>query len=251
MTVYFIGAGPGDPELITVKGQRLIRSCPVILYAGSLVPEAVLAGNSAEKVVNTAELNLGEIIALLRQAHQRGQDVARVHSGDPSLYGAIGEQIRELRALDIPFEIIPGVTATAACAALLESELTLPGVAQTVILTRYGTTSPMPEGEQLHDLARHRATIAIHLGVRHLPAIVGELLPHYGADCPIAVIHRASWPDQDWVLGTLADIEEKVAAKDFRRTALILVGRVLDTSAFAESALYDAAHRHPYRPGRD
>ena len=146
MTVYFIGAGPGDPELITVKGQRLIRSCPVILYAGSLVPEAVLAGNSAEKVVNTAELNLGEIIALLRQAHQRGQDVARVHSGDPSLYGAIGEQIRELRALDIPFEIIPGVTATAACAALLESELTLPGVAQTVILTRYGTTSPMPEG---------------------------------------------------------------------------------------------------------
>ena len=146
MTVYFIGAGPGDPELITVKGQRLIRSCPVILYAGSLVPEAVLAGNSAEKVVNTAELNLGEIIALLRQAHERGQDVARVHSGDPSLYGAIGEQIRELRALDIPFEIIPGVTATAACAALLESELTLPGVAQTVILTRYGTTSPMPEG---------------------------------------------------------------------------------------------------------
>jgi len=251
MTVYFIGAGPGDSELITVKGQRLIRSCPVILYAGSLVPEAVLAGNSAEKVVNTAELNLGEIIALLLQAHECGQDVARVHSGDPSLYGAIGEQIRELRALDIPFEIIPGVTATAACAALLESELTLPGIAQTVILTRYGTTSPMPAGEQLHDLARHRATMAIHLGVSHLPAIVGELLPHYGADCPIAVIHRASWPDQDWVLGTLADIEAKVAAKEFRRTALILVGRVLDPGAFAESALYDATHRHLYRPGND
>lgn len=248
MTVYFIGAGPGDPELITVKGQRLIRSCPVILYAGSLVPEAVLQGHSAEQVVNTAELNLGEIIELLRQAHERGQDVARVHSGDPSLYGAIGEQIRELRALGIPFEIIPGVTATAACAALLESELTLPGIAQTLILTRYGTTSPMPEGEQLHDLARHRATMAIHLGVRHLPAIVTELLPHYGADCPIAVIHRASWPDQDWVLGTLADIEAKVTAKDFRRTALILVGRVLDPGAFTESALYDAAHRHLYRP---
>ncbi|XLX40394.1 precorrin-4 C(11)-methyltransferase [Ectopseudomonas mendocina] len=251
MTVYFIGAGPGDPELITVKGQRLIHSCPVILYAGSLVPEAVLKGHSAEQVVNTAELNLGEIVSLLREAHERGQDVARVHSGDPSLYGAIGEQIRELRALGIPFEIIPGVTATAACAALLESELTLPGIAQTVILTRYGTTSPMPEGEQLQDLARHRATMAIHLGVRHLPAIVSELLPHYGADCPIAVIHRASWPDQDRVLGTLADIEEKVAAKGFRRTALILVGRVLDPGAFAESALYDATHSHLYRPGND
>lgn len=251
MTVYFIGAGPGDPELITLKGQRLIRSCPVILYAGSLVPEAVLKGHSAEQVVNTAELNLGEIVSLLREAHERGQDVARVHSGDPSLYGAIGEQIRELRALGIPFEIIPGVTATAACAALLESELTLPGIAQTVILTRYGTTSPMPEGEQLQDLARHRATMAIHLGVRHLPAIVSELLPHYGAGCPIAVIHRASWPDQDRVLGTLADIEEKVAAKGFRRTALILVGRVLDPGAFAESALYDATHSHLYRPGND
>jgi len=251
MTVYFIGAGPGDPELITVKGQRLIHSCPVILYAGSLVPEAVLQGHSAEQVVNTAELHLGEIITLLRQAHERGLDVARVHSGDPSLYGAIGEQIRELRTLGIPFEIIPGVTATAACAALLESELTLPGIAQTVILTRYGTTSPMPEGEQLHDLARHRATLAIHLGVRHLPAIVEELLPHYGADCPIAVIHRASWPDQDWVLGTLADIETKVATKGFRRTALILVGRVLDPGVFAESALYDSAHRHLYRPGND
>lgn len=251
MTVYFIGAGPGDPELITVKGQRLIHNCPVILYAGSLVPEAVLQGHRAEQVVNTAELNLGEIITLLQETHKRGLDVARVHSGDPSLYGAIGEQIRELRALDIPFEIIPGVTATAACAALLESELTLPGIAQTVILTRYGSTSPMPEGEQLHDLARHRATLAIHLGVRHLPAIVDELLPHYGADCPIAVIHRASWPDQDWVLGTLADIEERVATRDFRRTALILVGRVLDPGTFAESALYDAAHRHLYRPGRN
>src|SRR5574343_1526172 len=251
MTVYFIGAGPGNPELITVKGQRLIHNCPVILYAGSLVPEAVLQGHSAKQVVNTAELHLGEIIELLRQAHARGQDVARVHSGDPSLYGAIGEQIRELRALGIPFEIIPGVTATAACAALLESELTLPGIAQTVILTRYGTTSPMPEGEQLHDLAQHRATLAIHLGVRHLPAIVDKLLPHYGADCPIAVIHRASWPDQDWVLGTLADIEEKVAVKGFRRTALILVGQVLDPAAFAESALYDATHSHLYRLDND
>ncbi|HWV10150.1 MAG TPA: precorrin-4 C(11)-methyltransferase [Pseudomonas sp.] len=247
MTVYFIGAGPGDPELITVKGQRLVRTCPVILYAGSLVPEAVLDGHQAEQVINTAELHLEEIITLIRQAHERGQDVARLHSGDPSLYGAIGEQIRHLRALDIPFQIIPGVTATAACAALLESELTLPDVSQTLILTRYGSKSALPPGEQLPDLARHGATMAIHLGVAHLGKIVAELLPHYGADCPIAVIHRASWPDQDWVLGTLADIEAQVSAKGFRRTALILVGRVLHAEDFADSALYNAGHRHLYR----
>ncbi|MDP3814125.1 precorrin-4 C(11)-methyltransferase [Pseudomonas sp.] len=247
MTVYFIGAGPGDPELITVKGQRLLRSCPVILYAGSLVPEAVLEGHSAEQVVNTAELHLHEIITLIRQAHGKGQDVARVHSGDPSLYGAIGEQIRHLRALDIPFQIIPGVTATAACAALLESELTLPDVSQTLILTRYASKSQMPAGEQLHDLARHGATMAIHLGVVHLSKIVAELLPHYGADCPIAVVHRASWPDQDWVSGTLADIEELVSAKGFRRTALIIVGRVLNAEHFADSALYRAEHQHLFR----
>lgn len=251
MTVYFIGAGPGDPELITVKGQRLIRCCPVILYAGSLVPEAVLQGHSAERVVNTAELNLLQIVALLQAAHEQGQDVARVHSGDPSLYGAIGEQIRHLRALGIPFEIVPGVTATAACAALLESELTLPQVSQTVILTRYASKSPMPEGEQLGDLARHGATMAIHLGVGQLPGIVDELLPHYGADCPIAVVHRATWPDQDWVSGTLADIVAKAEAKDFRRTALILVGRVLGAEAFADSALYNAGHRHLFRRAGD
>ncbi|UUY07962.1 precorrin-4 C(11)-methyltransferase [Pseudomonas sp. J452] len=247
MTVYFIGAGPGDPELITVKGQRLIRNCPVLLYAGSLVPPAVLEGHCAEQVVNTAELHLGEIVRLLAEAHARGQDVARVHSGDPSLYGAIGEQIRELRALDIPFEIVPGVTATAACAALLEVELTLPDVAQTVILTRYGHNSPMPAGEALGALASHGTTMAIHLGVQHLAAIVAELLPHYGADCPIAVVHRASWPDQEWVRGTLADIEDKVRAKGFRRTALILVGRVLGAEDFAASALYHADTQHLFR----
>lgn len=248
MTVYFIGAGPGDPELITVKGQRLIRSCPVIIYAGSLVPLAVLEGHSASQVVNSAQLHLEQIIALMKSAHAQGQDVARVHSGDPSLYGAIGEQIRCLRELQIPFEIIPGVTATAACAALLEAELTLPDIAQTVILTRYADTSPMPAGEALNDLARHGTTMAIHLGVKNIERIVQELLPHYGADCPIAVVHRASWPDQDWVRGTLADIEEKVMAKGFRRTALIVVGRVLAADSFAESALYRAGHAHLYRP---
>ena len=249
MTVYFIGAGPGDPELITIKGQRLIRQCPVIIYAGSLVPPAVLEGHNARTVLNSAELHLEQIVEAMRQAHAEGLDVARVHSGDPSLYGAIGEQIRHLRALGIDYQIIPGVTATAASAALLGCELTLPDVAQTVILTRYGDSSPMPPGEQLADLARHGSTLAIHLGVKHLARIVDELLPHYGGDCPIAVVHRATWPDQDWARGSLADIVERVAAKGFRRTALILVGQVLGDAPFAESALYRAGHAHLYRPG--
>lgn len=248
MTVYFIGAGPGDPELITVKGQRLIRSCPVIIYAGSLVPAAVLEGHQAEQVINSAPLHLEQIIELMQSADAQGQDVARVHSGDPSLYGAIGEQIRCLRARGIAFEIIPGVTATAACAALLEAELTLPDISQTVILTRYAEKTVMPAGEELASLARHQATMAIHLGVKNLASIVDELTPHYGSDCPIAVIHRASWPDQDAATGTLADIVEKVQAKGFRRTALILVGRVLANDSFSESSLYRAGHAHLYRP---
>lgn len=241
MTVYFIGAGPGDPELITVKGQRLVRTCPVILYAGSLVPAAVLDGHRAEQVVNTAELDLDAIVGLLATAHAKGQDVARVHSGDPSLYGAIGEQIRRLKALGIPYEIVPGVTATAACAATLGVELTLPGVAQTVILTRFAGKTTMPEGEALGALAAHRATLAIHLGVRHLARIVDEVLPHYGADCPVAVIYRASWPDEERVTGTLADIVGKVHGTQIERTALILIGRVLDAEGFADSTLYASA----------
>ncbi|MBR8318853.1 MULTISPECIES: precorrin-4 C(11)-methyltransferase [Burkholderia cepacia complex] len=241
MTVYFIGAGPGDPELITVKGQRLVRTCPVILYAGSLVPAAVLDGHRAEQVVNTAELDLDAIVALLAAAHAKGRDVARVHSGDPSLYGAIGEQIRRLKALGIPYEIVPGVTATAACAATLGVELTLPGVAQTVILTRFAGKTTMPEGEALGALAAHRATLAIHLGVRHLARIVDEVLPHYGADCPVAVIYRASWPDEERVTGTLADIVGKVQDTQIERTALILIGRVLDAEGFADSTLYASA----------
>jgi precorrin-4/cobalt-precorrin-4 C11-methyltransferase len=238
MTVFFIGAGPGDPELITVKGQRLVRTCPVILYAGSLVPPAVLAGNVAEHVVNTADLDLDGIVALLVDAHRKGQDVARVHSGDPSLYGAIGEQIRRIRPLGIPYEIVPGVTATAACAAALGCELTLPDISQTVILTRYASKTTMPEGERLGDLARHRSTMAIHLGVRHLSRIVDEILPHYGADCPIAVIYRATWPDEERVTGTLANIVGKVQQTDIERTALILVGYVLTAEEFADSSLY-------------
>ncbi|WP_321955911.1 precorrin-4 C(11)-methyltransferase [Paraburkholderia bannensis] len=243
MTVFFIGAGPGDPELITVKGQRLVRTCPVILYAGSLVPPAVLEGHRAQQVVDTAPLTLDEIVALLASAHEQGHDVARVHSGDPSLYGAIGEQIRRLREIGIPYEVVPGVTATAACAAALGNELTLPGISQTLILTRYATKTSMPEGEALSDLARHRATMAIHLGVRHIARIVEELRPHYGDDCPVAVIYRASWPDEERVTGTLADIAAKVQATDIERTALILVGRVLGADGFADSTLYGVGKR--------
>ena len=208
---------------------------------GSLVPAAVLDGHRAEQVVNTAELDLDAIVALLADAHAKGQDVARVHSGDPSLYGAIGEQIRRLKALGIPYEIVPGVTATAACAATLGVELTLPGVAQTVILTRFAGKTTMPEGEALGALAAHRATLAIHLGVRHLARIVDEVLPHYGADCPVAVIYRASWPDEERVTGTLADIVGKVQGTQIERTALILIGRVLDAEGFADSTLYASA----------
>ncbi|MDR5783662.1 precorrin-4 C(11)-methyltransferase [Caballeronia sp. LZ065] len=238
MTVYFIGAGPGDPELITVKGQRLVRTCPVLLYAGSLVPKEVLAGHRAEKCVDTAELDLDTIVALLHDAHVAGQDVARLHSGDPSLYGAIGEQMRRLDALGIPYDIVPGVTATAASAAALRRELTLPGISQTVILTRYATRTAMPPGEALADLARHRATLAIHLGVRHIERIVADLVPHYGADCPVAVVFRASWPDETRIEGTLADIAEKVRAAGVERTAMVLVGRVLSADGFTDSTLY-------------
>ncbi|HAL69110.1 MAG TPA: precorrin-4 C(11)-methyltransferase, partial [Pseudomonas sp.] len=209
MTVYFIGAGPGDPELITVKGQRLIRTCPVIIYAGSLVPLAVLEGHCADTLINSAELHLEQIIDAIECAHAQGKDVARVHSGDPSLYGAIGEQIRHLQRLGIDYQIVPGVTAVAASAALLGCELTLPDVAQSVILTRFADSSPMPAGEQLEALARHGTTLAIHLGVKHLARIVEQLLPHYGGDCPVAVVYRATWPDQDWVRGTLDDIVER------------------------------------------
>ena len=248
MTVHFIGAGPGDPELITVKGQRLIRECPLVLYAGSLVPrEVVLAANPDAEIVNTADLSLEQIIAHIRAAHERGLDVARVHTGDPALYGAIGEQIRELEKLGIPYDVVPGVTPAFAGAALLRRELTLPGVSQTIILTRHAGKTPMPAGESLPELARHRATLAIYLSVDKLREIVAELIPSYGADCPAAVLHRVSWPDQDGVVGTLADIADQVEIKGFTRTALILVGRVIQPEGFPTSYLYSPEHAEAYR----
>ena len=250
MTVHFIGAGPGDPELITVRGRRLIESSQVVLYAGSLVPaEVVACAPAGARVRDTAPMTLDEIIEEMRAAHAAGHGIARVHSGDPSLYGAIGEQMRRLAALGIPYDVTPGVPAYAAAAAALERELTLPGVSQTVILTRTSTrSSPMPEGEELADLARSGATLAIHLSVRSVGAVCATLAPLYGADCPAAVVYRATWPDERIVTGTLADLAAKVRPLRLRRTALILVGRVLGAETFDDSALYDAAHHHLLRP---
>lgn len=252
MTVHFIGAGPGAPDLITVRGRDLIARCPVCLYAGSLVPTEVIAfAPDGARVIDTAPMTLDEIIAEIEAADARGDDVARVHSGDPSLYGAIGEQMRRLRALEIAYDITPGVPAFAAAAAALGTELTLPGVAQTVILTRTAMkASSMPEGEELATLARSGATLAIHLSVRNLRKVTAELTPHYGADCPVAVAYRVTWPDEHIIRGTLADIREKVRAAKITRTALILVGQVLDEDAFADSALYDPDHVHVLRPHR-
>ena len=252
MTVWFIGAGPGDPDLLTIRGRDVISRCPVCLYAGSLVPEAVVAHAPDDALVlDTAPMTLDDIIGHIEQAHAAGHDVARVHSGDPSLYGAIGEQIRRLEALGIDFEIVPGVPAYAAAAALLKRELTLPDVAQTVILTRTAMrASAMPNAEDLDTLGRSGATLAIHLSVRNLKHVCETLIPHYGADCPVAVVFRASWPDEQVIEGTLSDIRQKVREAKITRTALILVGRVLDPAAFTDSALYDADHVHVLRPRR-
>ncbi|WP_018699277.1 precorrin-4 C(11)-methyltransferase [Amorphus coralli] len=250
MTVHFIGAGPGAPDLITVRGLKLIEACPVCLYAGSLVPEEVVAAAPKDaRVVDTAPMTLDEILAEIEAAHADGKDVARVHSGDPSIYGAIGEQIRRLQALGIPYDITPGVPAFAAAAAELGQELTLPDISQTVILTRTTMkSSAMPEGEDLATLGRSGATLAIHLSVRNLRHVERELTPFYGADCPVVVIYRATWPDQAILRGTLSDIAGKVKEAKLTRTALVLVGRVLDASDFTDSRLYDPTHKHILRP---
>lgn len=248
--VHFIGAGPGDPELITVRAKRLIETCPVVLYAGSLVPQEVVAlARSDARVIDTAPLHLDQIIAEIETAHAAGQDVARVHSGDPSIYGAIAEQMRRLDALGISYDVTPGVPAFAAAAAMLKSELTLPEVSQTIILTRTdGEASAMPEGESLAELGRARATMAIHLSVRNIHKVVADLTPHYGADCPVVVVYRVGWPDQHTIRGTLADIKAKVKETKITRTALILVGRVFENTGFSDSRLYHADHQHVLRP---
>lgn len=250
MTVHFIGAGPGAPDLITVRALRLIQQAPVVLYAGSLVPAEVVAeARSDARVLDTAPMNLDEIVAEIETAHAAGHDVARVHSGDPSIYGAIAEQMRRLDTLGIAYDVTPGVSAYAAAAAAIGRELTLPDVSQTVILTRTAVrSSGMPEGEDLDTLGRSGATLAIHLSVNNLAKVVRELVPHYGADCPVVVAYRVSWPDQRIVCGTLADIRAKVKAAGFTRTALIMVGHVLGDTAFDDSRLYAPDHHHVLRP---
>jgi precorrin-4/cobalt-precorrin-4 C11-methyltransferase len=254
MTVHFIGAGPGAPDLITVRGLRLIRRCPVVLYAGSLVPEDVIAEAGcdtpmAPRVIDTAPLDLDTIIAEMAAAHRRGDDVARVHSGDPSFYGAIGEQMRRLQQLGIPYAITPGVPAFAAAAAALEQELTLPGVAQSVVLTRTAVrASAMPPGETLATFAATGATLAIHLSINNLAPVVRQLIPVCGNDCPVAVLHRISWPDQRIIRGTLATIRAQMRGQGITRTARILVGRALTEGDFADSRLYAPDHHHVLRP---
>lgn len=249
MTVYFIGAGPGDPELITVKGLRLLQQCPVVLYAGSLIPEAIIESAASDaQVTDTAPLHLEQIIEHIKQAHQAGKDVARLHSGDPSLYGAVGEQMRHLDQLDIPYEIIPGVTATSASAAALKCELTLPDISQTIIHTRYAGKTSMPEGEGLSSLAQHTATLAIHLGITRIHKIVEELIPFYGEDCPVSVCYRTSWEDEKILKGTLTNITQQVRDHKISRTALILVGGVLDPKQFSDSYLYHEDKANIYRP---
>jgi precorrin-4/cobalt-precorrin-4 C11-methyltransferase len=251
MTVHFIGAGPGAPDLITLRGRDLIARCPVCLYAGSLVPDALLAHcPPGARKIDTAPMSLDAIVAEMADAQARGHDVARLHSGDLSIWSALGEQTRRLRALGIAYDVTPGVPAFAASAAALMQELTLPEVAQSLVLTRTsGRASAMPERETLAAFAATGATLAVHLSIHALERVVAELTPFYGPDGPVAVVYRASWPDERILRGTLADIAAKIAQEPIERTALILVGPALGSKDFRESALYDPDYRRRYRGG--
>jgi precorrin-4/cobalt-precorrin-4 C11-methyltransferase len=251
MTVHFIGAGPGAADLITVRGRSLVERCPVCLYAGSIVPPEILAWcPPGARLVDTAPLDLDAITAEFLRAHERAEDVARLHSGDLSIWSALGEQVRRLDALGIAYTITPGVPAFAAAAAALGRELTVPEVAQSVVLTRTsGRASAMPETERLAAFAQTGATLAIHLSIHVIEKVVDELLPAYGADCPAAVVWRASWPDERVLRGALGTIAPMVRAEGLERTALILVGRALDASGFRDSALYSADYDRRFRPG--
>ncbi|MGW2395260.1 precorrin-4 C(11)-methyltransferase [Kitasatospora sp. NPDC001664] len=242
MTVYFIGAGPGAADLITLRGQRLLAASPVCLYAGSLVPRELLAECPADaRLVDTADLDLDQIVAELVRAHEAGQDVARLHSGDPSVFSAVAEQMRRLDAAGVPYEVVPGVPAFAAAAAALKRELTVPTVGQTVILTRVARqATPMPEGEDLATLGRSGALLVLHLATRYVDSVVEELLPHYGPDCPAAVVAMASRPDELVLRGTLSTIATQTKEAGLLRTAVILVGRTLGAEQFRDSHLYSS-----------
>ncbi|MCO4316111.1 precorrin-4 C(11)-methyltransferase [Phyllobacterium sp. 21LDTY02-6] len=251
MIVHFIGAGPGATDLITVRGLRLIQTCPVCLYAGSLVPAEMLAEAPKDaRIVDTSVLTLDEIVAEFEKAQREGKDVARVHSGDPSIYGAVAEQMRRLDELGIDYDVTPGVPAFAAAAAALKKELTVPEVCQTIILTRTSMkSSAMPEGEDLATLGKSGATLVIHLSVRNMQRIRTELAPLYGEDCPVIVAYRVGWPDEQFLHGTLADIEDKIKNAGLSRSAMIFVGRGLSADGFRDSALYNKGHHHSLRPG--
>jgi precorrin-4/cobalt-precorrin-4 C11-methyltransferase len=250
MTVYFIGAGPGDPELLTLRAHRLIGRCPVCLYAGSLVPDEVVAGAPPDAtVINTAELHLDQIIAHMAEANAAGKDVARVHSGDPTLYGAIAEQMRRLDELGIPYEVVPGVSSFTAAAAALNLELTPAGVNQTVILTRAPGRTGLPDNESLVELARHRVGLILFLSAAQVPAVVEALSAHYGPEAPVAVAHRVSWPDQLLLRCTLETLADELKRAKIHLTALILVGPMLQPDRARNSHLYDRTYTHRFRRG--
>ncbi|MCW2315971.1 precorrin-4/cobalt-precorrin-4 C11-methyltransferase [Rhodoblastus acidophilus] len=252
MTVHFIGAGPGAADLITLRGRDLIASSPVCLYAGSLVPKALLSHCPENaRIVDTAPMSLDQIEAEFVRAHEAGEDVARLHSGDLSIWSALAEQTRRLDQLGIPYDVTPGVPAFAASAALLRRELTVPEVAQSLVLTRTsGRASAMPESESLAAFARTGATLAIHLSIHVLDKLVEDLTPILGADCPVAIVFRASWPDEKVIRGSLADIQARFAEAPVERTALVLVGKALGAQDFRESALYNPDYLRRYRPQR-
>lgn len=253
MTVYFIGAGPGAPDLLTIRGRELIARCPLCLYAGSIVPEAVVAHSpGSARVISSAPFSLEEIVDLLEEADTKGEDVARVHSGDPAIFSAIGEQIAALEARGIAYEIVPGVPAYAASAAALGRELTLPGIAQSVVLTRTSKrSSPMPDGEELEAFARTGATIALHLSAKAIRDVAERLAPICGADCPAAIVFNATRDDETVLTGTLADITEKCRKAGITRMAMIFIGRALAGNLSRTSALYDASHQRLYKGRKD
>lgn len=249
MTVYFVGAGPGDPELLTVRAQRLLQECTCCVYAGSLVNAEILEllPDDAERH-DSAEMDLEEIIEVCRGRHRAGADVVRLHSGDPAIYGAIGEQMRELDRLNMPYEVVPGVSSFQAAAAALPAELTAPEVSQTVILTRTSGRTPMPASQRLEKLAARRATLCIFLSVQKTQEVTDTLIPHYGEDCPAAVVYHASWPDQKVLRGTLSSIAGQAEEAGISRSALIIVGHAL-AGPEASSKLYDSAFSHGFREG--
>lgn len=248
MTVHFIGAGPGAADLITVRGAELIASCPVVIYAGSLVPRAVIArAKATARVLDSAGMTLAQIVSEMEAAHRDGKDVARVHTGDPSLFGSLAEQMRALDALTIPYDVVPGVSSFTAAAAALRCELTVPGVSQTVIIARAQGRTPVPDGQRLSDLAGHGATLALFLSAGLVKETVEALLPAYGPDCPVAVVHRASWPEERILRGTLADIAAQVQVAGIEATAMLLIGPALAAKNFPDSRLYAPEFGHRFR----